>query len=467
MAARIQSLRNGIDPVDEQSRDDLVIGDVVVVSSLDGATTYNWTLVFVPDGSTATFSGSGTAVSPGSFTVDLVGPYLVRLVVDTGLPTQSTQYVRLRAKTTGLGLCLVAAGERRDGSGIIPVDVSAEGWANEQNENLLKLEAAIAGSVGTLGTLAYNKNVPEIPNDSVAYRAWAPVACILIGVRVRMMAINTAGNYTFTAVNEATGNSVIAPATFDMNSLTAGVVQPVSLTGSTSDLTFAALDGIRFTLTSDDPGFDGTDVYVELVWNTATAGGPVVEDWATTLMVGNISGGTNPTLTPGDVMVFGTSPTAVVSSANQGRLRYNQTSGTFQTSVNGGAWTNIGGGGSVPDDDHQFEVTVFPANTINSLWFAPYDCEVVGIRVYGQTSPSTAGVYTLAVEDIDASNNLLSAATFDITSLTAATLTPVPLTGTGADLLLPAGTRVRFQFVSDNGDLVAAGLYAQIIYRSQ
>jgi len=318
------------------SRDDLVIGDVVAVSSLDGATTYNWTLVFAPDGSTATFSGSGTAVSPGSFTVDLVGPYLVRLVVDVGLLTQSTQYVRLRAKTTSLGLCLVAAGERRDGSGIIPVDVSAEGWANEQNENLLKLEAAIAGS-----------------------------------------------------------------------------------------------------------------------------------DWATTLMVGSNSGGSNPTLTPGDVMVFGTSPAAGVSAVNQGRLRYSQTSGSFQTSVNGGAWANIGGGGPAPDDNHQFEATVFPGNTINSLWFAPYDCEVVGVRVYGQTSPTTAGVYTLAVEDLDASNNILSVATFDLTSLTAATLTTVALTGTGADLLLSAGTRVRFQFVSDNGDLVATGLYTQIIYRSQ
>lgn len=33
MAARIQSLRNGISPVDEASRNDLVPGDIVVVSS--------------------------------------------------------------------------------------------------------------------------------------------------------------------------------------------------------------------------------------------------------------------------------------------------------------------------------------------------------------------------------------------------------------------------------------------------
>lgn len=148
MAARIQSLRNGITPLDEVSRDDLVVTDVVTVTSLDAATTYAWTLAFVPEGSTATFSGSSTAVSPGTFTLDLVGPYLVRLTIDAGLATEDTQYVRLRALTTSLGLKLVSAGERRDTTGIIPVDVDTEGWANEQNSNLQALEAAVA-------TLAY------------------------------------------------------------------------------------------------------------------------------------------------------------------------------------------------------------------------------------------------------------------------------------------------------------------------
>jgi hypothetical protein len=142
MAARINSLRNGSSSLDEVSRDDLVSGDVVAVSSLDAATTYAWTLVFVPEGSAATFSGSASAVSPGSFTVDEPGAYLARLIVDAGLGTEDTQYVRLRALTTSLSLTLVAAGERRDSSGTIPVDVDTEGWANEQNANLLALEAA-------------------------------------------------------------------------------------------------------------------------------------------------------------------------------------------------------------------------------------------------------------------------------------------------------------------------------------
>ena len=151
MSARIRSTRNSITPVDEASRDDLVVADVVTVQALDAATTYAWALAFVPEGSAATFSGDMTAVSPGSFTVDLVGSYLVRLIVDAGLVSESTQYVRLRALTTLLGLKLVAAGERRDDGGVVPVDADAEGWANDQNANLQALEAAVSYSTLTSG----------------------------------------------------------------------------------------------------------------------------------------------------------------------------------------------------------------------------------------------------------------------------------------------------------------------------
>ena len=156
MSASIRSLRNGLLPIDDASRDDLVVGDVVSLSALVPATTYSWVLSFVPAGSTAVFSGSSTAVSPGSFTVDLPGPYLVRLTTDAALITESTQYVRLRALTTTLGLRLVAAGERRDGTGIIPVDASPEGWANDQNFNLQTVESAIAAAASvTMYSLAF------------------------------------------------------------------------------------------------------------------------------------------------------------------------------------------------------------------------------------------------------------------------------------------------------------------------
>jgi len=145
--------------VDNASRDDLAVNDVVQLTAIAGGTTFQWTLVFVPEGSGAVLipPADVTTAGPLQFTVDLVGPYLVRLVVDAGLATESTQYVRLRALTSTLGLHLVAAGERRDSSGVIPVDVDIEGWANEQNSNLLALETA-ASNNNTERYIAFDVN---------------------------------------------------------------------------------------------------------------------------------------------------------------------------------------------------------------------------------------------------------------------------------------------------------------------
>jgi len=324
------------------------------------------------------------------FTVDRVGSYLVRLVVDAGLPTESTQYVRLRALTASLGLKLVAAGERRDATGVIPVDVDTEGWANEQNFNLLTLEAAVAagtapladvlvvgnttggtdilmttgdkiigqtdveidstgagtnivlnpdaaGSVVVNGKLTvtglidptgvifdeagtptvapnkgglfvsdgtggleqnepyykndagndrrilhvpagdpaylipYNLNMPDVPNDTVQYQGWVPTACVLQAVRAMMVTLNTQGNYTLAVTNVASGNTCLSTATFDMNGLVAGGVTDVALTGTPADLAFSAPGGAtagrwNVSLVSDDAAFDGSDIYIELVF---------------------------------------------------------------------------------------------------------------------------------------------------------------------------------------------------------
>ena len=673
MAARIQSRRNTILPVDEASRDDLVLGDQVSVQALDAATTYSWAITFAPEGSTATFSGSTSAVSPGFFTVDVEGPYLIRLIVDAGLATEDTQYVRLRYLTDFGQLSLVAAGERRDGTGIIPVDVDTEGWANEQNANLQTLktfikplvssgrvfyvdandgtqnyadystiQGAITAAVGegptaneqwvvlvrpgtyvedvsfasyvhvvgwpgsvdgltsrsvvlegvhtanwatgstllanlhvennadttdavitkagngvlrlfgtrvasngadasqgpalaleggtldatrstfllntTLGsslvafsqtgansessfdsclfegpsclgvnssldlgvvcsvynsrltvahasgrgvytvaerlvldktnialssaiavtvnpaaavfagdvtldirfsdlgsgnirydttnlagatnlllgsviygdlvypaaaptqvattkskthfydntvsgiladnvqdaidvlstagtpafsTVTYLRNIPEVPNDTVRYRGWAPVACELAAIRVYMQTPHTVGNYDLAVTNEATGNTVLLTNPTSLNAIGAATVTPVSLTAVPGDLSFAALDRWTISLTSDDPGFDGEAIYVELLFNAAVAGGPIVEDLATTLLVGNITGGTDIEVTAGDIVQLGDSPLAPVAPANTGGLRYNQASGSIQSSTDGGAWQDL------------------------------------------------------------------------------------------------------------------------------
>lgn len=119
------------------SRQDLEVGDVVTVTSTNLGTSYLWTLAYVPEGSTASFSGSTVSQSPGTFTVDVEGSYLIRLQFIDGTGT-TEQFVRLRALTSYGQLRLVAAGET-PGAIPIPVDITAVGWADDQNYNLNRL----------------------------------------------------------------------------------------------------------------------------------------------------------------------------------------------------------------------------------------------------------------------------------------------------------------------------------------
>ncbi|MBQ73335.1 MAG: hypothetical protein CMJ67_10570 [Planctomycetaceae bacterium] len=154
--AEIRSLRNGVDPEDGVSRDDLVIGDVVEVQSINTGIQYAWSIAFKPEGSTAVFSTTGTeqAVSqnPGTFTVDVDGPYLIRLAFMDATGT-TEQFVRLRALTAFGDLKLVAAGERYDTMSV-PVDLAFDGWADEQNFNLNTL-LSLVKTTTTSGRVVY------------------------------------------------------------------------------------------------------------------------------------------------------------------------------------------------------------------------------------------------------------------------------------------------------------------------
>jgi hypothetical protein len=132
------------------SREDLEPNDVVLLDSVNTGTSYAWSLAFTPEGSAAAFSGSAVAKSPGSFTVDVEGPYLVRFQFTDGTGT-TEQFVRLRALTAIGGLKLVAAGEGV-GDVPVPVDGTAAGWADDQNGNLLAILGLVerAGSSGRL-----------------------------------------------------------------------------------------------------------------------------------------------------------------------------------------------------------------------------------------------------------------------------------------------------------------------------
>lgn len=175
MAAVITSDINSV-IVTGASRDDLRAGDVVNLSYVPppAHTTYSWAILFAPKSPTGVPSAA-VLTTPNAiscaFTVDNEGAYLIRLVVDLGLPSESRQEVRLRYITKFGKLKLVAGGEKRDTTGIIPVDQEIEGWANAQNFNLQKLQS-FAKRTATSGRSFYvdaNRGLNNATAQNVAF----------------------------------------------------------------------------------------------------------------------------------------------------------------------------------------------------------------------------------------------------------------------------------------------------------
>jgi hypothetical protein len=89
-----------------------------------------------------------------------------------------------------LGLLLVAAGERRDSTGTVPVDVDIEGWANEQNFNLQAVESAVTpgpwislnGSEVANWTNAANTGAYRVVGDMVEMRGFVLATAGLINL---------------------------------------------------------------------------------------------------------------------------------------------------------------------------------------------------------------------------------------------------------------------------------------------
>lgn len=188
MPAEIQSLVNGINPIAGQSRDDLRESDLITLNDVGGpGTSWAWSIVYAPQDkdrnpSAAALAGNVNGPGPVSFTVDNEGAYLIRLAKDVGLPSESVQYVRLRYLTKFNDLSLVAAGERRDGTGVIPVDVSAQGWADDQNYNLNVLNCAIR-KISASGRILYvdanrGPDSTQPPNDPSVAEGYADYSSI-------------------------------------------------------------------------------------------------------------------------------------------------------------------------------------------------------------------------------------------------------------------------------------------------
>jgi hypothetical protein len=109
-------------------------------------------------------------------------------------------------------------------------------------------------------------NIPEAPNDTIQVRGWAAFACTLVKAKVYSAVVNTVGAYTLTITNNTTGQTVLNAASFDMNTLTADTVTDLTLTSTSADLSFDENDRWTVALTSDNAGFDGSGIYVDLLF---------------------------------------------------------------------------------------------------------------------------------------------------------------------------------------------------------
>lgn len=188
MAVQIQSTINGI--VTTASRNDAKSGDQVTLEAVGAATTWSWALVYAPqdkdrNDSSASLAGALNGPGPITFMVDNEGAYLIRLIVDSGLPSEQIIFVRIRCLTKFAGLSLVAAGERKDDQKNppnIPWDASTVGWANDQNFNINKLLELIR-HVSASGRIVYvdanrGKLNSNTPNDPTIAQDWADFSTI-------------------------------------------------------------------------------------------------------------------------------------------------------------------------------------------------------------------------------------------------------------------------------------------------
>lgn len=127
--------------------------------------------------------------------------------------------------------------------------------------NPVSLEASNSGRVDRQLT-----NMPVAPNDTVEFRGWVAFGCTLTQARVYNTTTNTQGTYTLTLTNNATGQTMLNAANFNMNTLSADTVTALTLTATSANLAFSTDDRWTLSLASDNAGLDASGVYVSLLF---------------------------------------------------------------------------------------------------------------------------------------------------------------------------------------------------------
>lgn len=234
--------------VTNSSRDDLEVNDVVLVNSVNNGTAYTWSLAYVPEGSTAVFSGSVFNQSPGTFTVDREGPYLVRLVLT--IPTVEIVSVPIPAGQTltinGVPLTSVSSARTPgannfNGSLATPALVAAEIVA-ALNDGANSFSSFVAPTVA-LGSAVLNLNpvisgASIVPTSSTALMV--PYLTSFSEQFVRLRALTTVGGLKLVSAGERVD---IVPVPVD-----------ITFTGWADEQNFNLLTLLGFVSTSSTTG---------------------------------------------------------------------------------------------------------------------------------------------------------------------------------------------------------------------
>lgn len=135
------------------SNDDLPLNTLVTLSNngLGGETTYLWSILSQPEGPTDALSATNI-LSP-TFTPTKEGSYLIRLIVNFGLPTEQTDIVIAAVRELETRERIPAAGETTENN-------PTTGWANTAVDRILQRvtrleDAGVAiGAAGAAGLVA-------------------------------------------------------------------------------------------------------------------------------------------------------------------------------------------------------------------------------------------------------------------------------------------------------------------------
>lgn len=143
------------------SRDDLLLYNgtsttIITVNNVDntGVSSWQWTIVDKPTGSTAVFASSGTKISTAStdtFNPDIVGTYLIKLAINAGAATDQKGAA---VKTANLHYRIPAASETIEFDGY-------RGWAVATNLALKVLDDGYTAPVTSTFQGVYNNSSPS------------------------------------------------------------------------------------------------------------------------------------------------------------------------------------------------------------------------------------------------------------------------------------------------------------------